>query len=206
MEIRDFSRYHFRGQREGEKILRIIHRHWFNIVAHYALIALLGFILIVTLSILTTIFPGLITSDQTTFLVFLQNLFLIFLWLYGYLIWIDYYFDVWIITNERIVNIEQKGLFVRQVSELKFSRIQDVTSEVVGLIPTLLNFGDVKVQTAAEEDFFLFRQIPDPYFVKDLIMERLRTDRDEELNRMVCAYPLRRSPQSPAQSVPVSQQ
>lgn len=103
------------------------------------------------------------------------------------MVWIDYFFDVWIITNERIINIEQKGLFVRTVSELKFSRIQDVTSEVSGMIPTILNFGDVKIQTASEEDMFLFRHVPDPYHIKDVIMERLRDDRDEEINRVAAA-------------------
>ncbi len=125
--------------------------------------------------------------SNLTIILFLQNTFLLLIWMYAFLVWIDYYFDVWIITNERIINIEQKGLFVRSVSELKFSRIQDVTSEVHGMIPTILNFGDVKIQTASDEDFFLFRQVPDPYHVKDVVMERLRTERDEEITKVVNA-------------------
>lgn len=95
---------------------------------------------------------------------------LLMLWILGFLIWIDYYFDVWIITNERIINIEQKGLFTRDISELRYESVQDVTSSVVGLIPTMLNFGDVSVQTAAKEERFLFRQVGDPFTIKDQIM------------------------------------
>lgn len=187
MHIQDFSRYHFRGQREGEKILRIVHRHWFNILIHFTVVFVASALVLGSISGFTLLFPNLNQPQYAIFFVFFQNTFLLFLWLYAFLIWIDYYFDVWIVTNERVVNIEQKGLFVRKVSELKFARIQDVTSEVSGLIPTLLNFGDVKVQTAAEEDLFLFRQVPDPYEIRDLLMERLRNDRDEELKQIAGA-------------------
>ena len=184
---KDFSRYHFQGQRESETIMAVIHRHWFDIVTHFILVILFTGLIIASFFALPFFSPtgGILTNQS--FVLFLQNTFLLFLWMYSFLIWIDYYFDVWIITNERVINIEQKGLFVRTVSELKFSRIQDVTSEVRGMLPTILNFGDVKVQTASEEDFFLFRQVPDPYHVKDVIMERLRTERDEEIGKVVAA-------------------
>jgi uncharacterized membrane protein YdbT with pleckstrin-like domain len=68
------------------------------------------------------------------------------------------------------VNIEQKGLFIREMSELKIANIQDVTTEVTGVIPSVLNFGDVFVQTAGEARRFRFRQVPNPYGIKDQIM------------------------------------
>ena len=117
-------------------------------------------------------------------MLFLLNTFLLFIWLYAFLVWVDYYFDVWIITSQRIVNIEQKGLFNREVSELQFSRIQDVTSVVDGFIPTILNFGDVYVQTAAEEERFVFRQIPDPYTIKDMVMQLSRSSTPEEARKI----------------------
>lgn len=193
---KDFSRYHFQGQRENEVILAVIHRHWFDIVTHFILIILFTGLILGSLFVLPAFSSSSGILTNTTVLLFLQNTFLLFLWMYAFLVWIDYYFDVWIITNERVINIEQKGLFVRTVSELKFSRIQDVTSEVRGMLPTILNFGDVKVQTASEEDCFLFRQVPDPYHVKDVIMERLRTERDEEIGRVVAATASHARPRS----------
>ena len=101
---------------------------------------------------------------------FLQTFFLLFIWIYGFVIWFDYYLDIWIITTHRIVNVEQKGLFSRQVSELKFNQIQDVSTDVKGFFPTILNFGDITVQTAAEQSRFLFRSVGDPYKIKSEIM------------------------------------
>lgn len=180
----DFSRYHFQGQRESETVLRLVHRHWFDIATHFFIIIFFVAMLFGSLSLIPLLYPEALGAEMFRFVLFIQNSLILLIWLYAFLVWIDYFFDVWIITNERIINIEQKGLFVRAVSELKFSRIQDVTSEVSGMIPTILNFGDVKVQTASEEDYFLFRHVPDPYHVKDLIMERLRTERDDEINRI----------------------
>jgi uncharacterized membrane protein YdbT with pleckstrin-like domain len=179
-----FSRYHFQGQRENEELLRIIHRHWFNIFLQYVGIGCTTLLLIVVFSLLPQM--AQLSSDalQPAFLAFLLNTFLLFIWLYAFLVWVDYYFDVWIITSQRIVNIEQKGLFNREVSELQFSRIQDVTSVVDGFIPTILNFGDVYVQTAAEEERFVFRQIPDPYTIKDMVMQLSRSSTPEEARKI----------------------
>ncbi|OIP59104.1 MAG: hypothetical protein COZ29_01680 [Candidatus Moranbacteria bacterium CG_4_10_14_3_um_filter_45_9] len=166
-----FHPYHFASQREGEEVIRVIHRHWFNILSRFLLILLFSFLLIGSLVVFLLLFPDIFSISGKKFFIFMENTFFIFVWLFGFLTWIDYYFDIWIITNQRIVNIEQKGLFDRHISELNFSRIQDVTTTVEGIIPTVLNFGDVSVQTASEQERFLFRMVPDPYKIKDTIMK-----------------------------------
>jgi uncharacterized membrane protein YdbT with pleckstrin-like domain len=166
--------YHFPGQHENEVVLKVIHRHWFVIAAHLATVLLVSCFLLGSLGFIPSLFPEVLTEENWRFFLFAQHSLLIFVWLYSFLVWIDYYFDVWIITSERIVNIEQRGLFTRRISELRFSRIQDVTSAVNGLLPTILNFGDVFVQTAAEEERFTFRQVGDPFAVKDEIMSLAR--------------------------------
>lgn len=181
-----FSRYHFQGQHENEQILQVIHRHWFNITLHLVIVFMLSFFLLGSLSFFSLLFPD-ITEQNQPFFAFVQSTLFIFIWLYGFLVWVDYYFDVWIITNERIVNIEQKGLFVRHISELRFSRVQDVTSSVNGLIPTMLNFGDVSVQTAAEEERFLFRQVGDPFAVKDAVMTLARQSTQDDMREIALA-------------------
>ena len=46
----------------------------------------------------------------------------------------DYYLDTWIVTTERIISIEQKGLFERTASELDLISVQDATAEVHGFL------------------------------------------------------------------------
>lgn len=182
-----FGRYHFQGQHENEQILQVIHRHWFNITVQLGVSLLLSFFLLGSISFLPLLFPEAAALQNASFFAFIQSTILLFMWIYGFLAWIDYYFDVWIVTNERIVNIEQRGLFTRHISELRFSRIQDVTASVSGLVSTILNFGDVAVQTAAEEERFVFRQVADPFAVKDRIMTLSRQSAKEDMRDITAA-------------------
>lgn len=163
-----------------ESVLRVSHRHWFDIFVHFfSVIALMGalFLSFVTLPFL---FPELIGSEYGDFFLFIENTILLLGWIYAFLIWIDVWFDTWIITSDRIINIEQHGLFSREVSELKLTRVQDVSVEVHGFFQTFLNYGDVHIQTAGEEERFQFRAVPDPYGVKNLIMNTARTWNDKK--------------------------
>lgn len=74
-------------------------------------------------------------------------------------------------TNKRIIDAEQRGLFSREVSEFKLYRVQDVTIEIKGVLPTFLNYGNVYIQTAGEAKEFVFKQIPNPRQAKDLIIK-----------------------------------
>ena len=82
----------------------------------------------------------------------------------------DYYFDLWVATDKRLMLIEMKGLFTRNISSFDYGRIQDVTTDVAGIIPTLLDFGDVKIQTAGTSGYFVFKDVPKPTEFKDKIL------------------------------------
>lgn len=91
---------------------------------------------------------------------------------------LDYELDVWVVTNDRFVNIEQQGLFARTISELDLWRVQDVTSEVKGVLPTFFNYGDVYVQTAGARERFVLEQVPHPHEVRKLILDMAEIDRE----------------------------
>lgn len=80
-----------------------------------------------------------------------------------------YTLDAWIITDRRIIDSTQHGFFNRTVSELRLSRIQDMSVQTQGVIQTLLHFGDLQIQTAGTEEKFKLFQIPNPERVKDTI-------------------------------------
>lgn len=86
----------------------------------------------------------------------------------------DYWLDVWIVTNERIINIEQHGLFKRLVSEVRLDQIQDITSETLGFMETFLTYGDVYIQTAANKERFQFKNVDNPDDVKVKISELVK--------------------------------
>lgn len=182
--MKNFSAVNLDIIKENEEVIKVIHRHWFDIFQQFLIIFLVVFALFGGVFIFPLLFPGLQDRNSYTLFVFLETTFALVIWIYAFLIWIDYYFDIWIITSERVINIEQKGLFMREVSELKFAKIQDVTAEVGGFFPTILNYGDVHVQTAGEEERFFFRQVPDPYGTKNIIMDLQKRHDAEKVNEL----------------------
>jgi uncharacterized membrane protein YdbT with pleckstrin-like domain len=61
--------------------------------------------------------------------------------------YISWYFSVFIVTDQRFIQITQKGMFNRSVVDMGLSQIQMVNYEVAGLQETLLGFGTIMMQT-----------------------------------------------------------
>lgn len=61
--------------------------------------------------------------------------------------WLAWYYSVFIVTSQRFIQITQRGLFHRSVSDLGLQHIQTINYEVNGLQETLLGFGTIVMQT-----------------------------------------------------------
>jgi len=88
---------------------------------------------------------------------------------------LSWFFNMTIITDERIVDIDFVNLTSKKVSDADLDKIQDVSFTNAGAIGTIFNYGDVLVQTAAEVSEFIFERVPDPAEVAK-ILQRLRTE------------------------------
>jgi uncharacterized membrane protein YdbT with pleckstrin-like domain len=90
-----------------------------------------------------------------------------------------WYFDVVIITDKRVIDIDFGNLLVKKFSEARLIMIQDITSKVSGFFQTIFNYGKVKVQTAGETPEIIFENIPNP----EKIIRILQILRDEEIKK-----------------------
>jgi hypothetical protein len=61
--------------------------------------------------------------------------------------WIGWYYSVFIVTDQRFIQITQKGLFHRSVVDIGLNQIQMVNYQISGLQETLLGFGTITIQT-----------------------------------------------------------
>ena len=122
--------------------------------------------------LMLAVYPDLLHGTISYPLIVLSiSAYYLFIWLFFFFTFIDYYLDVWIITNERIVDVRQEGFFARIISEQRLYRIQDVTSEVQGFFPTIFKYGNIYVQTAGSKQRFFFSEIPHPDRVRDEIIK-----------------------------------
>jgi len=124
---------------ENEKIVFIAHRH---------------FICILPQSVKFIVFGVLIPF-------FLGALLPPFFWvavIWAVLVWLqflaeiaDWFFDVWLITNISVINIEWRGIFARNSSRIEFADIEEVAYEIKSLIGIILKFGDCFLRCAGTE-------------------------------------------------------
>jgi len=84
---------------------------------------------------------------------------------------LSWYFDFYLITNKRIIDISFHNLLNKHFAQTDISMIQDVSSSVKGFLATFFNFGDLLIQTAAEINQINFEKVPNPQKIIKLIKE-----------------------------------
>ena len=174
------------SSQEKEETKLLLRRHWITLVSLAFSFVLVLFLPLIVISAIQYTSPMFFDDPtRTTLLVMGLSIFFLYAWLFLFQNYIDYHLDVWIVTDRRILNIEQHGLFARTVSELRLYRVQDVTAEVKGFLHTMLDFGDVFIQTAGEKERFQFEDIPHPNQVTKMILDLSEEDRKDELGEAV---------------------
>lgn len=170
--FKDYTSLNFPGKHEEERIVMFFRRHPFSLIIGYISLGILFIGLCIGLLILLYIFGVQNVPFWRTLVDFMIVLSMLIVFHNFFVMWVHYYLDVYIVTDERIVLINQLDFFHRKVSEAEVENIQDVEIEVKGLFATLIGFGDIRVTTAsADQDLIIFDNIGDPYRVKDIILD-----------------------------------
>ncbi|MEO8637770.1 MAG: PH domain-containing protein [Candidatus Taylorbacteria bacterium] len=162
------SANNFEGKEKDEEVLLLIRRHPFYVIVqavYIFLMALIPFVIGVEAQ------SFLFSHNLVALFFFLLALWYLILWQLLFYKITMYTLDVWIVTNHRIIDSTQHGFFDRRISELHLARVQDISVETEGMIPTFFHFGDLEVQTAGTESKFKCIKIPHPEAVKGKIME-----------------------------------
>lgn len=127
----------FNGQREGEELLFVFHRH---IIAMRK-----GFYMLLIPFALSAIPPLIWQTNLELFLLPIGGLTLgLLLFSYHYLMW---RFTYYIVTDQRIRQVTQKGFFGTDVVELALSKIQNISYNIPGFSGEIFGLGTIVLQT-----------------------------------------------------------
>lgn len=162
----------FPSQEEDEVIVLVVREHWFFMFTR--VLAWLIFVAVLFLfdKYAPQYIPKLFEAPYLNFVNLGKNIYVMFLVLGLFMLWTIYYLNVQIVTNKRIVDIWQKGIFSQRISELTLPNIEDVTSEVKGFWATVLGYGNVEIQTAGEKENFIFQSVPEPREIEKMIINQ----------------------------------
>jgi membrane protein YdbS with pleckstrin-like domain len=162
---------------EGEKIIKIVRRHYFVILpmALTILVATLAptFLYLFLISGFLPLAEGVkptIEHFVREWGTFGYTVWLLILWIMFFIEWTDYYLDIWIITDKRIIDVEQNGFFHREVTSFNYNQIQDITIETHGLLETFLKFGTLHIQTAGHNRNIIIKDAHYPEEARSIIL------------------------------------
>lgn len=88
--------------------------------------------------------------------------------LFNFLHW---FFNIYIVTNERVIDIDFQYLLFKRFSQAELERIQDISYTAGGIFATVFHYGNVYVQTAGEMPNLEFLAVPRP----DKVVEKIRS-------------------------------
>lgn len=159
----------FFGQRTDEDVILILQRHWFVLAWPF----LKGVLFIAFALILPAIGKVGFYIFNSGVIAFVYIVWLIFWTSYLAYEYINWYRDRFIITNQRIINIDQRSMFSRKVSEIELERVQDISHEINGVFAVTLNFGHVIIQSAGSKDMAI-QDIAHPAELQDIIVRLVK--------------------------------
>lgn len=157
------NKLEFEGQREGEEVLFVFRRH---------IIAMRKGFYLLLIPFAVSAIPPLIWQTNLVLLLLPLAGFIIGLlfFFYHFILW---YFTVYIVTNQRIRQVTQYGLFGKDVVELRLSKIQNISYNIPGFWGEIFKFGTIVIQT----------------FVGDLVIKNVEYP-DKTYNRLQDAVSL----------------
>lgn len=146
----------------GERMVCVVRRHFIGILIIYVevlagIAALMTFAYLVFSSFFDSLSPSayrLVLAGTVLAMAFLVFILFVATYIYRQ--------SRLFVTNRNLIQVVQRGLFVRKVSRLSMSNVEDVSAEQKGILATILGYGTLTIQTAGEQENFIFYYCPNP--------------------------------------------
>ena len=86
-----------------------------------------------------------------------------------------WYWTAFVVTDARIIDSDQRGIFHRRISEARFNAVEDIAIEIRGIFATIFHLGNIRIQTSGTQATIELRTVPRPELVHELL-GRLQTE------------------------------
>ncbi len=169
--IKEPKNINYEGEDSDEKILYVLRQSHLTNLGWTFMLLLLALVPVFGGNYLLTLFDPVVNKLKPLFIlmIFASWYLMIFgLALFNYLNW---YFNVYIISNKKIIDFDFHGLTYKNISDTPISNVEDVTAKINGPLNMIFDIGDVYIQTAAEHREFDFMNVDNPGKIRDIISD-----------------------------------
>jgi len=165
----------FYGKESNEEIILVIRSHWIVLAfqVFFALIVILiPFLLLFVFESFSINIPFFISIMITALIIAISILTNAI---------VKWFYNVSIITNQRVVDLDFISIMSHSMSEAQLDRIEDVTHKQVGILGSLFDIGSVYIQTAGAKSEIEFHNIPRPRDVQDILVDLLELKKKRKI-------------------------
>lgn len=162
--ITGFKDQFFKGQQQDEKFICFFRHHWFDLLREFIYFA--GFLtfIIMSISYITEI-QEFLRGNREMKIFFLAIFLGLTFYLHRFFIkLIGYFTNIGIITDRRIIDHQKTLFFVDNLDSIELSQIQNIEKIEDGLLPNLLEYGDIKIFLNASSAVKTFQRVPNAKF------------------------------------------
>ena len=145
----------FGGQMPQEEVLLLLRAH--PVTQIFWVVNSIS--LLVLLSVLDQFVPDFLNPQQILFLNVFSLAFIISYAWSNFLVW---FFNVGIVTNQRIVDIDFGNILYQDVAAAKLQKIDEVNGVTAGFFGSIFNYGNIFVKTFSDENNIEFLNVPMP--------------------------------------------
>ncbi|MEK7581661.1 MAG: hypothetical protein AAB512_05255 [Patescibacteria group bacterium] len=170
---------YFENQEKGEVVILLLRQHLVSQIA-----SLIEIIVLILVPFIAGPVVAFLKTNTLSFLEARQVFWILVFWYlfafgFAFYKFIHWYFNVYLLTNERIVDFDFRGILHMETAYANLNQIQDVTPKIIGFFGTFFHFGNVFIQTAAEKPEFEFLKVEKPDAVAQKILEQVRLEEGE---------------------------
>lgn len=163
---------------DDEVVIQVSRKHWWFL---WPVLGLMAAAAIIPVIVFWWVF-GVVGADSGIGSQVRWGIVVLWLGYWGvrmFLNWYRYNHDIWVITNQRLVDSLKSNPFNLKVSSADLVNVQDISVERAGILRTWLDFGDIVCQTSSTREVFRLGGLPNPRATQALIdqerdRERLR--------------------------------
>ena len=163
----------------NEHLIKKVRKHWFVFFVEALLFVLIAVTPFIFWGILNATLSIELGEKLSKMLLFFYSLWILFVWIGFFIAWTGYYLDVWLLTDKRVIDIDQKALFYRDIASIRLDKIQDIKIITPGLFASLFGYGDIHIQSAGADKEFKMRNIERPERTKELLTRLYSTELDK---------------------------
>ena len=162
---------------QGENVLELVRRHWWFLWPYTLWLVIVAF---APVAILAGLFEAIGILDDLNWFFWIPAVLWIGYWGVRALFnWYRYQNDIWVVTNQRLIDVFRSNPFNKHVATADLVNIQDMKVERRGITATLLGYSDLICSTSGTESArFNISGVPNAEELQLLI------DRERDRERM----------------------